>query len=136
MQPDAAPQNKQVHLADDILRGADAIAEFLFHGTSEDQRDRNRRKVYYLAESSRLPLFRLGSMLCARKSVLLDFIAAQEIRALEERGIAGTSSQILACVVGPAVEAIAGAPRAIAALWPPRLNQATIDRARETAPGC
>lgn len=46
MQPDAAPQNKQVHLADDILRGADAIAEFLFRGTSEDQRDRNRRKVY------------------------------------------------------------------------------------------
>jgi hypothetical protein len=89
MQPDAATQNKQVHLADDILRGAEAIAEFLFLGASEDQRDRNRRKIYYLAESSRLPIFRLGSMLCARKSVLLDFIAAQEIRVLEEYGIAG-----------------------------------------------
>ncbi|GLR86517.1 DNA-binding protein [Bradyrhizobium iriomotense] len=83
MQPDAAPQNKQVHLADDILKGADAIADFLFHGTSDDQRSRNRRKVYYLVESSRLPIFRLGSMLCARKSKLLDFIATQENRVLE-----------------------------------------------------
>lgn len=89
MQPDAAPQTKEVTLTDDLLRGAEAIAEFQFRGTTEDQRGRNRRKVYHLAESSRLPLFRLGSMLCARKSVLLDFIAAQAIRALEEYGIVG-----------------------------------------------
>ncbi len=81
MPPDAA-QNQHVHLADDILEGADAIAEFLFRGTSDDQRDRYRRKIYYLAESSRLPIFRLGSLLCARKSVLLEFIAQQENRVL------------------------------------------------------
>jgi len=83
MQPDAAPQTKEVPLADDVLRGAEAIAEFLFRGTTEDQRGRNRRKVYHLAESSRLPVFRLGSMLCARKSKLLDFIAAQENRVIQ-----------------------------------------------------
>lgn len=85
MQSDAVPQTKDVSLAEDVLRGAEAIAGFLFHGTSDDQRGRNRRKVYYLAESSRLPAFRLGSMLCARKSKLLDFIAAQENKVSEPR---------------------------------------------------
>ncbi|MBK3665083.1 DNA-binding protein [Bradyrhizobium diazoefficiens] len=83
MQPDAAPQTKDVSLAEDVLRGTEAIADFLFHGTSDDQRGRNRRKVYWLAESSRLPVFRLGSRLCARKSKLLDFIAAQENRVIQ-----------------------------------------------------
>jgi hypothetical protein len=63
-------------LADDLLEGADAIAEFLF-GSPEF-----RRKVYYLSECSRLPIFRLGSVLCARKSVLLKFITGQEDRVL------------------------------------------------------
>jgi hypothetical protein len=40
----------------------------------------SRRKVYYLAECSRLPVFRLGSVLCARKSVLLQWISGQERR--------------------------------------------------------
>jgi hypothetical protein len=68
------PQSSDTELADDILEGADAIAEFLFGSRS------NRRKVYYLAECSKLPIFRLGSVLCARKSVLLQFIAGQEER--------------------------------------------------------
>lgn len=62
-------------LADDILTGADAIAEFIF-GDSRD-----RRKIYHLAEKSRLPVFRLGAVLCARKSVLLSWIGEQEARA-------------------------------------------------------
>lgn len=33
-----------------------------------------------IAETSKLPFFRLGSILCVRKSKLLDFIAAQENR--------------------------------------------------------
>lgn len=61
-------------LAGDILIGAYQIAEFLFG-------DRNkRRKVYHLAETSRLPVFRLGTELCARRSVLMTWIAEQEQR--------------------------------------------------------
>lgn len=62
-------------LAEDILRGADKIAEFMFGDAGE------RRKIYHLAEKSRLPVFRLGSVLCARKSVLMAWIADQEARA-------------------------------------------------------
>jgi len=58
----------------DLLRGADKIAEFLFGHTRE------RRKVYHLAETSRLPVFRLGAVLCARRSVLLEWVAHQERR--------------------------------------------------------
>jgi hypothetical protein len=63
MEPNAILQKTPSELADDILEGADAIAEFLF-GSRE-----HRRKVDYLAECSKLPIFRLGSVLCARKSV-------------------------------------------------------------------
>jgi hypothetical protein len=66
-------------LADDLLEGADAIAEYLFGSKA------TRRKIYYLAETSKLPVFRLGSMLCARKSVLLSFIAGQENRVLLQK---------------------------------------------------
>lgn len=74
MEPSEITQNIPNELADDILRGADEIAEFIF-----GERD-SRRKVYYLAECSRLPVFRLGSVLCARKSVLLKWISGQESR--------------------------------------------------------
>lgn len=63
-------------LADDILKGAAAIASYLFGSDGH----RYRRKVYHWAETSKLPVFRLGSVLCARKSVLVDFIASQEKR--------------------------------------------------------
>jgi hypothetical protein len=74
MTPMEESSSSENELAEDILEGADAIAEFLFGSRS------NRRKVYYLAECSKLPIFRLGSVLCARKSVLLEFIAGQEER--------------------------------------------------------
>lgn len=61
-------------LADDLLRGAEAIAEFLYGDAGQ------RRKVYHLAETSRLPIFRLGSVLCARRTVLLKWIGDQEQR--------------------------------------------------------
>jgi hypothetical protein len=60
--------------AEDFLRGAGAIAEFLF-GNRE-----LRRKAYHLVETSNLPVFKLGSMICARKSVLLKWIQDQEER--------------------------------------------------------
>jgi hypothetical protein len=64
-------------LGDDLLRGAEAIAEFLFG----DRRE--RRKVYYLASERRgqLPHFRLGAIICARKSTLVRWIEAAEARA-------------------------------------------------------
>lgn len=67
-------------LAPDLLRGANEIAEFIF-----GERGKARRKVYYLAETSHLPVFRLGSLLCARRSVLMRWIAGQESRVLPLR---------------------------------------------------
>ena len=75
-EPQPIPSDTPRELADDLLRGADQIAGFIFGEPTHG----NRRKVYYLAESSRLPVFRLGSMLCARRSVLLNWIAGQERR--------------------------------------------------------
>jgi hypothetical protein len=76
MEPQTGPNHTPLspELADDLLR-ADEIAAFIFGKTRS-----NRRKVYYLAETSRLPVFRLGAVLCARKSVLLGWISGQESR--------------------------------------------------------
>jgi hypothetical protein len=61
-------------LGEDLLRGAEAIAEFLFGDPRE------RRKVYYLTSEGRaqLPHFRLGTIICARKSTLVRWIEAAE----------------------------------------------------------
>jgi hypothetical protein len=75
--PNLAPEE----LADDILKGADAIGEFIF-----GKKEGVRRKIYYLAETSHLPVFRLGAVLCARRSVLLRWIAGQESRVRPPRG--------------------------------------------------
>src|SRR5258708_827528 len=80
MESTTALQDTPTELADDILRGADQIAEFIFGERG------SRRKVYYLAECSRLPVFRLGSVLCARKSVLLKWISGQESRVIGSTG--------------------------------------------------
>ena len=60
--------------AKDLLRGAVEIAQYLY---GEPGR---RRKVYHPAASSNLPIFKLGSMICARKSVLLKWVKDQEER--------------------------------------------------------
>lgn len=55
-----------------ILEGAEAIAEFLFG-------DRKRaRSVYHYARTAQLPVFRLGSNICARPSRLEAWIKDQE----------------------------------------------------------
>ena len=72
--PNDPSKNPSLPLADDLLRGADAIAGFIFGSRG------SRRKIYYLAETSHLPVFRLGSLLCARRSVLMRWIAGQENR--------------------------------------------------------
>lgn len=62
--------------AKDLLRGAVELAQFLYGGADP----KLRRKVYHLAGKSNLPVFKLGSMICARKSVLLKWIRDQEER--------------------------------------------------------
>lgn len=59
-------------LSSDILRGADQIAEFMFGDA------KMRRQIYHLAEKKKLPHFRMGNILCARRSTLLAWIAEQE----------------------------------------------------------
>jgi hypothetical protein len=59
-------------LAEDLLMGAAAISMFMF-GTPDD-----RRKVYWMAESGQLPVFRLGAVLCARRSSILRVLELHE----------------------------------------------------------
>lgn len=59
-------------LGPDLLRGADEIAEFLLGG-----RDK-RRTIYELVRKGRLPVFRIGHSICARRSVLTAWIGEQE----------------------------------------------------------
>lgn len=82
MESSAIQHDKRDQVADDILEGGDSIAEFLFGSRA------SRRKVYYLAEGSKLAIFRLGSALCARKSVLLQFISGQEDCVMQTEPIA------------------------------------------------
>jgi hypothetical protein len=64
----------ETDFADDLLRGASEISEFLFKSPAF------RRKVYHLVATSNLPVFKIGAMICARKSVLLKWIEDQEQR--------------------------------------------------------
>ncbi len=57
----------------DLLTGADAIAAFM---------GLKVRRVYHLAETQRLPVFRLGATLCARKATLLNWIGEMEKQAM------------------------------------------------------
>ena len=54
-------------LGDDLLHGAEAIAVFVFGN------EKHRRKVYHYAGDAkvRLPVFRIGNVICARKSKLI-----------------------------------------------------------------
>ena len=67
----------EVTLGDDLLRGADEIARFMFGDV------KHRRKVYYLTGEAPkgMPHFKMGSLICARKSTILNWIAEQEGRA-------------------------------------------------------
>jgi len=70
-------------LANDTLRGAEEIAEFLYGDRTK------RRKVYHNASPASvnpLPTCRDGTLICARKSTILEWIKAQEARS-----IAGTT---------------------------------------------
>ncbi len=53
----------------DLLHGAGAIRQFL--GL------RSNRQIFYLAEQGHLPHFRLGRILCASRTALVDWIKIQ-----------------------------------------------------------
>lgn len=83
-------------IAGDLLEGADEISAFIYGDHNK------RRKVYHLARSSNLPVFRLGSVLCARKSKITEWIEAQEndaedrVRRLEDERKAERMRRLLA----------------------------------------
>jgi hypothetical protein len=58
----------------DLLTGADAIASFI--GVKS-------RRIYHLAETKRLPIFRMGATLCARRSTLVKWIEEMERQAVQ-----------------------------------------------------
>jgi hypothetical protein len=75
---ESAVNDNDPEFSRDLIRGAEGLAEFLFG-------DRKfRRRVYHLASSSALPVFKLGSMLCARRSSLLRYVADQEARRTDD----------------------------------------------------
>lgn len=78
---DDTNSSSEIHspLSHDILRGAEQIAAYLFGDA------KLRRKIYHLAQTGNLPVFRLGSTLCARKSKLLHWIEEEEERSRHVR---------------------------------------------------
>ena len=78
IEPADSGRPRRFDLADDLLGGAEAIAEFIYgHGP-------HRRKIYHLVQTKRLPVFHLGSTLCARRSTLIAWIEEQEIKATKK----------------------------------------------------
>lgn len=58
-------------LSDDLLSGAEEIAAFTGLPV---------RRIYYIASQSEvLPIFKLGSTLCARKSELAEALSAKRV---------------------------------------------------------
>lgn len=64
-----APAPANDNIAADILKGADEIADYL----GEDV-----RAIFYAIKKGRIPHFRVGQNIRARKSTLTAWIAAQE----------------------------------------------------------
>jgi len=65
-----------VKKSDDMIRGAAAIAEYMFGDRCY------RRRVYHLVQTSRIPIARIGSTLCLRPSTYQRWLEGQEERAL------------------------------------------------------
>lgn len=64
-------------LASDLLEGAGSIAKFVFG----DDRAKARRRIYHLSDPKRrdrLPVFRMGQIICGRKSTIRKWIATLE----------------------------------------------------------
>jgi NMD protein affecting ribosome stability and mRNA decay len=73
-------------LSDDLLRGAGEIAKFVYGDAGE------RRKVYHAASTRQMPTFKMGDVICARKSVLLAHIERQETNSLAQPSAKGRTA--------------------------------------------
>jgi hypothetical protein len=67
-------ENPTEHSGDRVIVGAAAIAEYIFGDRKQ------RRKIYYLAEFTKLPIWRLGAQLCLRPATYENWIVEQEAR--------------------------------------------------------
>jgi hypothetical protein len=77
-----------MNLSDDLLAGAAEIGEFLFGNDPDPAAQRARlRRVYRLttvvAPKDRLPVFRIGTSLYARRSTLLGWVSQREASSRE-----------------------------------------------------
>ena len=79
-------------LADDLIEGAEEIAEFFFG----DRSLKSRTRVFYHAgeidPAHRPPIFRLGAKLAARRSGLLQWVAERKPQAYRPRTCARQAS--------------------------------------------
>jgi hypothetical protein len=80
--------DSHLELSEDIICGATAIGRFITpaEGARKLSDKQLARKVFHLVATSRLPCFRLGSRICARRTILLAWIATQEARCAGECG--------------------------------------------------
>lgn len=67
----------QQKLSDDLLIGAEDIAEFMLGDRTK------RRRIYHLQETGQIPLFYMGKQLAGRRSTLRKFIEEQDQAGLE-----------------------------------------------------
>lgn len=74
-------QQNQPSIASDLLEGADEVARFVFGSPQK------RRRVYDLAARSEIPLFRVGRVLCGRRSTLRAWISAKEAASASKPGV-------------------------------------------------
>jgi hypothetical protein len=74
------PHSPPADKAEPMIRGASAIAEFVFGDR------RYRRRVYHLVETSKFPVVRIGATLCLRPTTYQKWVESQETRNLVERG--------------------------------------------------
>lgn len=68
-----------------ILGGADSIAKVLWPHIYRENPKKALRRVYHLSseskdETNRLPIFRIGTLLCARPAAIRKWIEEQEKR--------------------------------------------------------
>ena len=65
---------QDLKFSDDFLEGARAIACFVYNDPERV------RTIYYLYEKCRIPCFKMGATICARKSAIIEWIKTQEER--------------------------------------------------------